>query len=210
MRRTLIVLVIGLALLGLSWWGLRAPDNLAARADEAYRRGEYLEAVQGYQAAASETTNLADLAQNQAAALYRLERYSEADVRYQYSGERGDSRQRAHAEYNRGACALRQACCQEGEPNRELLRSAAEHFRACLEHEAAAGEETTVFADARHNLELAKLLESAPASEKVPPAEQSDPLTAEQREQSAPTSAGADQPRQELARNDQPEDECPS
>ena len=158
MKRTAIILAAGLGLVALSLWLFRGGENPVAFAQEAYQRGDYATAVRAYQQAAPECPDLAALAANQAAALYRLDRYGDADGRYRLAESSNDSLRAARAAYDRGNCALRQACQANGAPDPALLDRAAEQFRACLGHEPQSGDADRVFADARYNLELTKLV----------------------------------------------------
>jgi tetratricopeptide (TPR) repeat protein len=164
MKRNAIVLVVGLALVALSVWLYRGNDDPAATAYAAYQSGDYATAVREYQRAAPECPDLGAIAVNQAAALYHLDHYSEADGRYQFAESSGDEARAAQAAYDRGNCALRQALQGEGPPDTKLLEQAAEQFRACLSQESIAPNAGTVFADARYNLELTKLLQAPPPS----------------------------------------------
>jgi hypothetical protein len=145
-------------LVALGLWLFRDGESPVAQAQEAYQRGDYATAVRAYQQAAPECADLGALAANQAAALYRLDRYGDADGRYQLAASSGDCLRAARAAYDRGNCALRQACQAGGVPDPALLDKASEQFRACLAHEAQGGEADHVFADARFNLELTKLV----------------------------------------------------
>jgi tetratricopeptide (TPR) repeat protein len=163
MKRTVILVTVGLALVILGRWLFRSSQDPAAAANEAFLRGDYARAVNEYQRAAADTSDLGGVAHNQAAALYRLERYDDADGRYQCAAANGDALREARADYDRGNCALRQACRGDGSPDPRLLDQAAEHYRACLDRESSDAADAKLFADARHNLELTKLLQSPDA-----------------------------------------------
>jgi hypothetical protein len=161
MKRAAIILAAGLGLVALSLWLFRGGENPVAQAQEAYQRGDYATAVRAYQQAAPDCADLPALAANQAAALYRLDRYGDADGRYRLAESSSDSLRAARAAYDRGNCALRQACQASGAPDPALLDRAAEQFRACLALEPQNGDADQVFADARYNLELAKLVRNS-------------------------------------------------
>jgi tetratricopeptide (TPR) repeat protein len=191
MRRTAIVLAAGLGLAALSLWLSRNGIDLARDAYAAFQRGDYPEAVRAYQKSAETCHDLPALASNQAAALYRLDRYSDADGRYELAITGSDSFKSAKAQYDRGNCALRQATAGQIDPDAALLNQAAEQFRACLSHESMLSSGERVFADARHNLELTKLLQRPAFSEEKTDiatrnGSASDPQTNDQRD-------GADQ-----------------
>jgi hypothetical protein len=168
MRRMAIVLAAGLGLAALSFWLTRGGIDSAHAAYENFEHGDYAEAVRAYQKSAATCHDLPALASNQAAALYRLDRYTDADSRYQLASTSEDALQSAKAQYDRGNCALRQASATQTVPDSALLSQAAEQFRACLSHETAVGGDERVFTDARHNLELTKLLQQpSSATEKT-------------------------------------------
>jgi hypothetical protein len=164
MRRTGIVMAAGLGLAALSLWLVRGTDS-TFQAREAFHRGNYAAAVRGFQDAAADCHDLPALAANQAAALFRMDRYDDADGRYRMAASGEDELRAAKAAYDRGNCALRQACPTEGAADEALLDQAAEQFRACLTHESNVREGDKVFDDARHNLELTKLLRQPQSAE---------------------------------------------
>src|SRR5205807_7734293 len=92
------------------------------------------------------------------AAFYQLAHFSDAERRYELAESTGDELRAARAAYDRGNCALRQACQAEDTSDLSLLDRAAEKYRACLEHQENLPDAGSLFADARHNLELTKLL----------------------------------------------------
>jgi tetratricopeptide (TPR) repeat protein len=88
---------------------------------------------------------------NKAAALYRLGRYREAELHYRRCLENAEEPRRARAFYDLGNCLMQQ---DDGNDS-ALLRSAIKCFQQCLAREDA---DADLIANARHNLELAKLL----------------------------------------------------
>jgi hypothetical protein len=166
MKRTAIVMAAGLALVALSLWLLRGGAEPAIQAREAYQRGDYASAVREYQKAAPECPDLGAVAANQGAALYRLDRYGDAEGRYRLADSGGADVRAARAAYDRGNCVLRDACQGDGAPDSARLEQAAQHYRACLAREPEIADGGDLFADARHNLELTKLLRNpTPAGE---------------------------------------------
>jgi hypothetical protein len=176
MKRTAIVLIVGLGLAALSLWMARGGTDPTVEARDAYQQGDYARAVRAYQTAAAECADLGALAANQAAALYRLDHYNDADGRYRLAETSDDELRAARAAYDRGNCALRRAIPPDGKIDMAMLDRAAEQFRSCLGRESHAGEADSVFADARHNLELTKLLRnpSAPDAKASENAKQDD------------------------------------
>src|SRR5438105_2001271 len=90
----------------------------------------------------------------QAVNLYRTQRFAEAGDLFGRCAEPAGSARSARANYNRGNCAVQQTMDDTDEGDVSRLAMAIEHYRSCLA--AAASEALT--ADARHNLEVAKLL----------------------------------------------------
>ncbi len=120
---------------------------------------------------------------NEAAALYRARRYEDADVRFGTAAHKGDSLLAARSAYDRGNCDLSEACAGGKQPNAQLLDQAIEQYRECLNHESEGLDAGTLFDDARHNLELAKLLRhrdggSQDRNESHPPHADADHQTA--------------------------------
>jgi tetratricopeptide (TPR) repeat protein len=157
MKRILIGLAIGLLLLEAARRLHRPADEAAAAGVAAYEAGDYARAEARFRQAVQGATDPAGAAANHAAALYRLERFGEADRAYERAAD-GDALRTARAAYDRGNCALSEATRAGGTADRGLLERAAEQYEACLGHEGSTPAPGSLFADARHNLELAKLL----------------------------------------------------
>ncbi len=126
-----------------------SPEELVRRGNTAYERGEFDQAVQAYQKAEQRTTDPGLVAFNKAAALYQLGRYREAELHYRCCLEDAMGHRRAGALYGLGNALLQQS----PERGAEVLPEAIRRYEECLRQE-----EHAVAADARHNLELAKLL----------------------------------------------------
>jgi tetratricopeptide (TPR) repeat protein len=187
MRRISIVLAAGLGLAALSLWLSHNGIDSARDAYAAFQRGDYSEAVRAYQRSAETCHDLQALAANQAAALYRLDLYGDADARYELATAGSDALQSAKAQYDRGNCKLRQTPTAQSFSDTAPLTQAAEQFRACLALESTLGNDEKVFVDARHNLELTKLLQqTAKTAEKTDVAarneSESDPQTNDDRD----------------------------
>jgi tetratricopeptide (TPR) repeat protein len=159
MKRFLLCMLVALALLEAGR-RLRSPsDEAAAAGTAAYRAGDYARAEARFRQAEQGATEPARAAHNHAAALYKLQRYDGADREYRRST--GDGLRDARAAYDRGNCALSQAS-RGDTADRALVARAAEQYEACLAHDGTANNAGTLFDDARHNLELAKLLLAEP------------------------------------------------
>jgi tetratricopeptide (TPR) repeat protein len=144
-------------MIALALWVRLALRDRAAQGVEAYREGKYAQALEHFRQAAQQD-DPGRIAQGQAAALYRLQRYEEAKERYHCAEETGGDLRAARAAYDSGNCSLREACQKPGAPNTELLLRAAGEYRKCLSLEPATGGAAQLFEDARHNLELTRLL----------------------------------------------------
>jgi tetratricopeptide (TPR) repeat protein len=147
--RILWLLPVGLALLAASpasW-----PDDLARQGNEAFARGEFNKALDLYTRAEERTTDPGLIAFDKAAALYQLGRYRDAELHYRRCREDATGFRRARLLYGLGNCLVQQAQGTDA----ALLDQAIDFYEECLRETDA---ETTLLADARHNLELAKLL----------------------------------------------------
>jgi hypothetical protein len=167
MKRTLVFLVFlttGLAVVAVGLWLRLWSADLSVSAAEAYQRGDYATAATLYQQASKAGCDAGLAAYNQAAALYRLGRFHDADRRYDSAARKSAELRAARAAYDRGNCALQQAVRKDGTPDAELLVRAAEQYRCCLEHETRVKDAGSLFHDARHNLELAQLLGAPPSA----------------------------------------------
>jgi hypothetical protein len=157
MKRILIGLVIGLALLeaGRRWH--RPVDDAGAAGSAAYAAGDFAAAEARFREAEQTTPQPALAAYDRAAALYRLRRFDDADHSYERSADDA-ALHAARAHYDRGNCAFSKACQDEGTADPDLLEQAARNYEACLAREEATASAGTLFDDARHNLELTRLI----------------------------------------------------
>ncbi len=195
MKRMLIGLLVGLALVAVGR-RLRTPaDDLVAAAAGAYGRGDFARSAELYRSAATAGRDTPAVAHNHAAALYRQARYGDAEERYEHSGSD------ARTAYNRGNCLLGQGCPDGESTKPDFLTRAAEQYRASLGREGQAANAGSLFEDARHNLELAKLL-LAQASENEHAPDDPHHDHGEALAQRDPTDPAAGTPPEE--------DECPS
>jgi tetratricopeptide (TPR) repeat protein len=210
MKRIVILLAAGLVFLALATLLKMGQHDPALEAQEAYRQGDYARALEKFQEAAQDSSDPARAAHNQAAALAKLRRYAEAEKYYQCEKEAGGDLRGARAAYDQGNCEVRQAWKKTPDGTEKLdptlLAQAVEHYRACLEKETPG--DKTLFANARHNLEIAKALlaEAGPPDEK--PADsakgQPNPAGATQA-QNDPKKAG-----EEAGKSAPKEDLCPT
>jgi tetratricopeptide (TPR) repeat protein len=185
MKRIVIGLVIGLALVEAGRHLYRAPDESASAAMAAYSAGDFTTAEARFHQAEQTAPNPASAAHNRAAALYRMGRLDDADRGYERSAD-DQAMHAARAAYDRGNCAFCEACKDEGTAESEALDRAAKHYEACLAHEGSGPAPGTLFEDARHNLELTRLILSEFAEA------EKDPSAAERSRPDDPAQAGDD------------------
>src|SRR5262245_25815240 len=132
-------------------------EEWVRRGNAAFEREAYAEAAGFYEKAERATTDPGLVAHNRATALYRLGRHRDAELLYRCCLEDATGRRRACALYGLGNALLQQS----PERGASVLRDAVAAYERCLRHRDT---DADLAADARHNLELAKLLLA-----KVPP-----------------------------------------
>jgi tetratricopeptide (TPR) repeat protein len=127
-----------------------SPDDLIRAGNAAAARGEFEKAEEWYAAAEERTADPGLVAFNTGNALFHRERFADAERHFTRALDDADAppARRAAALYNRGVCLLKQGGLQK-------LRAAIDSFDRCL---ALPPDDTALIADAKHNLELAKLL----------------------------------------------------
>ncbi|MBL8799112.1 MAG: hypothetical protein JNM56_34825 [Planctomycetia bacterium] len=166
------------------------PEDFVRQGNAAFARQEYDAALQLYSRAEEKTTNPGQVAFNKAAALYRLGKYRDAQLHYLRCLDEADSAREPAVWYNLGNCLLQlaQAGTELG-----MFREAIACYQRCLAHEGA---DASLRENARHNLELTKLLwlqarMNRPNQQENPP--NSDPPP----DEPPPPKTGPDQPKQE-------------
>jgi tetratricopeptide (TPR) repeat protein len=163
-RPTIPLLFLGAAVLGLSAAPpADAPEALVRLGNAAYLRGDLDAAGRYYAAAAERTTDPGLVAFNEAAVYLQVGELREAELHYlrTLDDAAAPPDRRAKALYNRGVCLLARG------DSAAVYRTAVACFEQSLELTAPAD---PLAADARQNLELAKLLwNQARTREKVPP-----------------------------------------
>jgi tetratricopeptide (TPR) repeat protein len=125
-------------------------EELIRAGNAAVARGEFETAEEWYTAAEEASADPGLVAFNKANALFHRGRVADAERHYTRALDDADAppARRAAALYNRGVCLLKLGGLQK-------LRTAIDSFDRCL---AVNPDDATLAADARHNLELAKLL----------------------------------------------------
>jgi tetratricopeptide (TPR) repeat protein len=160
MRRLglLVPAMLGLVLLGA------APDmnveRLLREGNAAFDRGDYEKAIEFYDRAADRATDPGQVAFNKATALYRLaldeaeqnprdavRHFREAEEHYRHGAEGADEPRRSRALFGLANSLV------QGRGDVRALMLAVRCYRECLR-----SPDRQVAEDARHNLELAKLL----------------------------------------------------
>jgi Ca-activated chloride channel family protein len=152
-RGTEAILFIPLGLLSISAGPLDPVEDLVRRGNAAFTQEKYQDALKWYELAEERSPDPGLVAFNKAAALYRLERFREAESHYQRCLEDGQipAFRKARGLYDLGNSLLKQA----DERDVRLLERAVRSYRAAL-HQAS--DDPSLLESARHNLELAKLL----------------------------------------------------
>ena len=137
-----------------SWARVRRPgrssDELLRQANAAFLRGDLDEADRLYRSAEETATDPGLVAFNRAAILFQQGQFRDAELLYKCVLEDRDcpTERQARAWYNRGTCLLRRC------GTAAVYRLAIADLERCIEAPAA---DEPLKADARHNLELAKI-----------------------------------------------------
>jgi hypothetical protein len=128
-----------------------SPLEQMRRGNAAYERGDYDAAAAAYAEAEKRITDPGLAAFNQAAALYQKSMYRDAELLFRCCLEDASGERRTHALYGLGNALVQQS----HERGAEVLRAALQVYEDCLKQP---GIDSALADDARHNLELAKLL----------------------------------------------------
>jgi tetratricopeptide (TPR) repeat protein len=132
----------------------RSPaDDLVQRGNTAFANEDYAAALKYYEQAEERIADPGLVAFNKAAALYRLERYREAELHYLrcLEDQKAASLRKARAFYDLGNALVKQAQADDT----AILERALASYRDCLR---LAADDPELKTNARHNLELASLL----------------------------------------------------
>jgi tetratricopeptide (TPR) repeat protein len=132
-------------------------DLFLREGDQAFVRGDFEVALQLYGQAEKRTTNPGRVAAHQAAALYRLGQFGEAENAYRCALEDATGARRAALLYDLGNCFLQRSGNTKlrARDRLKLFADAVASYQACLRQPGA---EPELLADVRHNLELTRLL----------------------------------------------------
>jgi len=126
-------------------------DDWLRRGNAAFARQDYDEALRCYAEAEARTTDPGAVAFNAAAALYRLDRFAEAERYFRRCLENARGPRRPQALFNLGNCLLKQA----DEKNLDAFARAVQCYEDCL---AQTDLDKALRGRAENNLELARLL----------------------------------------------------
>ncbi len=176
MKRAGTLCLLG-SLLAVAWL-VRPPADMLTRADQAYREGDYARALELYRGAEQQgEPRSLDVVTHQAATQYRLQQFGDAARNYERAEQHSAAGQAARAAYDRGNAILQQACQDREHPDPALLNSAIEQYRTALERSPTTPPQDKLRDDARHNLELARLLQQKGQSSQANVAQQQQPST---------------------------------
>ncbi len=127
------------------------PDELVRRGNDAVGRQQYGEALKLYDRAEERATDPGLVAFDEGVAFYQQGNYAKAEAHFRLALPDAAGRRRVCAAYNLAASLVQVA----GDSDAAKLAEAVGLFEECLHGEAA---DEPLVADARHNLELAKML----------------------------------------------------
>ncbi|MCE9566312.1 MAG: hypothetical protein K8U57_30175 [Planctomycetes bacterium] len=150
-NRAIGVLVLVCCLLAATPHATETSDELIRRANAAFLAGDRDEANQLYEIAEKQTADPGLVAFNQATVLFQKGDFREAEVYYArvLDDAACPPERAAKSWYNRGTCLLRRG------GSASVYRSAIACLERCVDSTVA---DEPLKADARHNLEIAKLL----------------------------------------------------
>jgi tetratricopeptide (TPR) repeat protein len=146
------------------------PDELVRRGNDALGRKQYGEALKLYDRAEERATDPGLVAFNEGVTLYQQGDYAQAEVRFRLARQDATGQRQLWATYDLAASLLQVA----GDSDAAKLAEAVGLFDDCVRHDGA---DERLAADARHNMELAKMLwvqakaRPAPHKDKSPPEE---------------------------------------
>lgn len=162
------------------------PDDLVRRANTAFLQGQPDAADALYAAAAERAADPGLVAFNRAAVLVRRGEFKEAEGYYARVLDDADCppARAARAWFDRGTCVLKRGTTAAA------FRAAATHFERCLDLRPA---DEGLVADARHNLELAKLLWAEANAKAAKPDTPNAPQPDDPADPPPPPTGGGDQ-----------------
>jgi tetratricopeptide (TPR) repeat protein len=166
MKRLAILALSGAFLVLLGWHASRQPANPYRLAEQAYLRGDYLEALQFYSYASPHGTDPGRQAFNRAAASYQLGLLDQATEGFETALGTDDPNRTARASYELGNCALRSACQSAGKARDRGLHTAIAHYDTCMRQ--TGDQDPDLLENAWHNQKLARSLLSQSPSEQMP------------------------------------------
>src|SRR5438874_10480686 len=163
------------------------PDDLVRQGNDALGRKQYPEALSLYDRAEERATDPGLVAFNEGVALYQKGDFAEAEAHFRLARQDATGRRQVCATYNL-AVSIVQA---PGETDAAKLAEAVRLFESCLRHEDA---DEILTANARHNLELTKMLWAQAKARPAPPKEDKPPPDEEHTQSQPPKKEPAQQP----------------
>jgi tetratricopeptide (TPR) repeat protein len=157
------LLITGLAILLVSAAPVVDVFDLIRQGNESFNRGDYQAALVFYTRAEPRSEDPGLIAFNKASALYHLGTYRGAELLYRASLSDAEGVRRTQVLYGLANCLVQQA----GDRDVKLLRDAISIYDQCMNDE----QDSEWTANARHNVELAKLLltQAQARAERNPP-----------------------------------------
>jgi tetratricopeptide (TPR) repeat protein len=147
------------------------PDELVRRANDALGRKQYVDALKLYDRAEERSTDPGLVAFDEGVAFYQKGDYAEAEVHFRLARQDATGRRQIFATYNLAASIVQ----LPGDADPAKLAEAIRLFEDCLRQDDT---DEHLAADARHNLELAKMLwvqaKARPNSQKEKPPDDPD------------------------------------
>jgi tetratricopeptide (TPR) repeat protein len=161
------------------------PEELVRQGNSAVGRQQYPDALKLYEQAEDRTTDPGLVAFNEGVAFFLQGNFVQAETHFRQACQGATGSRQVRATYNLAASLLRTA----GDSDVAKLAEAVALFGDCLREDTDEG----LAADARHNLELAKLLWAQAKARPKPPQEKPPPNDEEQKPQ-PPTPEPVKQP----------------
>ena len=172
-------------------------DHQVRRGNEAFERGQYQKALGHFGIAEERITDPGLASFNKATALYQLGRYREAELHFRRCQEDAVGRRRAHLLFNLANCLLQ----QPGNRDIRKLKEAISLYEGCLQDESADASQSQ---NARHNLELTRLLLAKARSARKESDSTDDDQTHESRKPEEATNDPGDQGKEGRQANPDP------
>jgi tetratricopeptide (TPR) repeat protein len=159
--------LVGVSVILIGAAAKTAPDELLRQGNAAYARGDFTAALDFYSKAEAHSTDPGLLAFDKAATLYRLGNFRAAELLYRCSLTDAPEPRRTQLLFGLANSLVQQAQGRDA----KMLQEAIGLYEQCVTHAEDAG----LAEDARHNLELAKLLRIEALTSPNKPADDNPP-----------------------------------